>query len=351
MSIKEFIKYFIPPIYYKIRKKNNISSVLDKEVLFDYFNEISRRANISFDHLYELSENIDSSRIWSLATTSDEPLLYGGFWEIQKYINDPFFNIMTPKNFYIQHGFECDITDWMKHKKEGFNLVWSTIIRDKMKSLTSNSNIFSIGAPFFYSHSLLTNEQIAAEKKRLGHNLLAFPLHSTYLWDMNYNPDNFLNLLKELRSQFDSIRVCLYWKDVQRGMARVYQDEGFECVCCGHLNDLLFLSRQNSLFQIADATISNGIGSYIGYSVWLNKPHWLVSDKFEIVDVEGKDAKAYTKRTTETGVAIELRELFADNKNFVITDQQRRFINNHWGVSEIKSPKELGNLIRPNFYK
>lgn len=228
---------------------------------------------------------------------------------------------------------------------EFVNLVWSNKILLKYKVLTTNPSVFAIGAPFFYAKSLLSDVEVLAEKKRLGTNLLAFPMHSSHGVSAIYDPKIFLEVLKKQKHKFDTIRVCLYWKDILNGSHKIYLENGFECVCSGHIFDLNFLRRQKSLFQIADATISNGMGSHIGYSIFMNKPHCFMPDKVEFVNVDkNADGDELSKENMKSGYQ-EVQDAFVNNVDFLITEEQKSIIDDYWGISDMKTPCELHELF------
>lgn len=244
------------------------SRYVDKNLLLEYQKEIIRRSLLSFNEVEDLSISIDDSCISSCTTDTSEPLFYGAIQAILEYANLSCIN-MPPKRLGIQHGYVFELRDWEKSKLTLGNLVWSKRLVEMYHEYTSNPDVCAIGAPFFYAKPLLKEEQFKAEKNRLGKNLLAFPMHSQSHVDTNYDPLKFLNILCEERKRFDTVRVCMYWKDIQRGSHKVFEDAGFECVCNGHLYDTNFLRRQKSLFELADAKISNGVGSHIGYSIYM----------------------------------------------------------------------------------
>ena len=50
-------------------------------------------------------------------------------------------------------------------------------------------------------------------------------------------------------------------------------------VTAGYIMDPLFLSRLKSIIQLSDLTMSNNVGTHLGYCIYLNKPHWIVRQK------------------------------------------------------------------------
>lgn len=351
MDIKKIIRLILPPFIYLLKDKilrkpkpEQPKSISDKEKLYAYTLALARRHTTEVQDLNKMAEDIPIDWINAISMEYAETNFYGDFSTLLSYCGLDFLKI-PPINFSIQHGYVFDISTWDKNKLNSINFVWSDAVKKLyLENGASSNNIFAIGAPFFYSRPILNEQSIENEKRRLGKNLLAFPLHSTHFMDTNYNPNRFISVLKDLKKQFDSIRICLYWKDVIRGMDKIYKENGFECVCCGHIFDMNFLRRQKTLFAIADATISNGVGSHIGYSVFMGKGHWLIPDEHEYVDLKYRDGEEHTKNQTKKNY-MKVQDSFLDNDKFVISTEQRSIVDKFWGISEIKSPREIENLI------
>ena len=315
-----------------------------KSTYFDFQREICRRSLLSLQDIEELSKTIDNTWLSACTTDSYEPLFYGAIHTLLDYAGLAMLS-MPPERLGVQHGYVFEFCEWEKSKIELRNLVWSRKIVEMFREHTDNPYIYAIGAPFFFAKSLLDVEQLAAEKLRLGRNLLAFPMHSETHVDTNYDPNNFLNVLAEERKRFDTVRVCMYWKDIQRGMHKVFEDAGYECVCNGHLYDPLFLRRQKTLFELADATISNGVGSHIGYSLYMGKPHWLIDDQYEYVNISAiGDAEELTDVAKKDNF-LKVKNAFLNNADYIITSSQREVIDEFWGGADVKTPEEMRKIL------
>lgn len=324
--------------------KRYIEKGTEKRNFYNYQKEIYRRSHISLNDIHALSQPVPDDWFYANAIDSEEALFYGDLQVMLQYSGLSSL-VVPPKCLGVQHGYVFEIRDWEKSKMNKRNLVWSKKIVEMYHKYTENPDVYAVGAPFFYAQSFLNNEQLASEKKRLGRNLLAFPMHSQSLVDTNFNPDNFLEILCSERRRFDTIRVCMYWKDIIRGSHKIYEDAGFECVCNGHLFDANFLRRQRTFFELADATISNGIGSHIGYSVFMNKPHRLIGDEFEYVNIHKRGDATDLTEVSKGENYKKIKNAFLDNDNYEINQQQIDVVDDFWGISDIKSSEELKCLL------
>ena len=203
--------------------------------------------------------------------------------------------------------------------------------------------IFAIGPMLNYAGHNLDSKILAFEKKRLGHNLLAFPAKSTHWIDVNYDIHKYCCALEDFGKEFDSIRICLYWKDILRGFAEKYIQHGFECVTAGHMYDPLFLSRLKSIIETATFTTSNRIGTNLGYCVLMGKPHYLLESE---VNISSKNEQMLFECTDldHNYDAKLIRKAFTDLRDD-ISSEQNEIVNRYWGVSEFKSVKEMDAII------
>jgi prophage maintenance system killer protein len=319
-------------------------SFIDKRIICSFQKEILHRSFLPFNSIEELSQPIPVEWVDACAIDMRESLYYGALPVLLDYAGLSGLT-MPPMNLGVQHGYVFEICNWEKSKLEKRNLVWSRKLVEMYREYTDNPDIYAIGAAYFYARPLLDDHQFTKERKRLGKNLLAFPMHSQGNVDTNYDPQKFLNILEEERKRFDTVRVCMYWKDILRGAHKVYLDAGYECVCNGHIYDLNFLRRQKTLFELADATISNGVGSHIGYSLYSGKPHWLIDDEYEYVNTHKTgDAKDMTDVTLKDNF-LSVKNAFLNNPDYLITQQQKDVVDVFWGLSDMKRSEDLRELL------
>lgn len=354
MTTKQKLQLFVPPILFRLKSRLKYGSKIfgDKvsyeDAFKDYCVELNKRHELPMTSIGDLSKNIEDYQFATLSNGDGIVNYYGNFYVLSKYAGIPFFTI-PPQSMTIQHGITYELLNCEMMHKEYINFVWSDYIKSLHGKVTTNQSIFAIGAPFMYAQSILSSDQIAAEKKRLGRNLLAFPMHSTSNIDKNYDPTNFLDVLEQEKHRFDSVRVCLYWKDIQRGTSKIFSDAGFECVCCGHIFDQSFLERQKALFEISDATISNAIGSHVGYSILMDTPHRLVPDNFKLVDKCLDEGAEEMNMINTSKNYQEIYDAFLDNDMYIITENQRQIVDKYWGISSKMTPRQLRELIN-KFY-
>lgn len=212
---------------------------------------------------------------------------------------------------------------------------------------------FAIGPYIHYVDSLMDNDQFKMEKERLGKSLLVFPTHSIEGSISKFDYNGFSSEIKKYSDDFDSVRICMYYKDVQLGRHKFYQKEGFEVVTAGHFNDLNFLPRLRSIIELSDMTMSNDVGTHLGYCIYLKKSHFIdlnqntkyIAEKDDrnskLIMDNTKIAEDVKNKNDNVRSINNLFSVFDEN----ITKDQYDLISYLWGFDEVKTPDELKNLF------
>lgn len=180
---------------------------------------------------------------------------------------------------------------WDKDLKSNIYLTLSDFRHHIIKEKTDLFPV-AIGPYLHYAPDIIDRMEMVQEKRRLGKNLLVIATHSTHHIKTNFSESLLERELKERKSDYDSIRILVYWKDLNESWVRNYQEAGYEIVCAGHMYDPMFASRLKHYLQISNEVLANAEGTGIVYALFLGKPVYLVRDesiKMEGVTAHGKD--------------------------------------------------------------
>jgi hypothetical protein len=208
---------------------------------------------------------------------------------------------------------------------------------------SKNKKIYTIGPFIHYATHYLNKNQLMSEKKRLGTNLLVFPSHSTSISNTHYDIKALCSKIKTIEKNFDSIRICLYWREIVRGLHHDYLKNGYECVTAGHIFDPQFLPRLKSIIDMATITMSNSIGTHIGYCIYMNKPHYFFDQEVSYNGVDNEELELI-KTINKSEVFKKIKNAFMILRNN-ITQSQRELINYYWGLDQIKTKYQLKMII------
>jgi len=251
----------------------------------------------------------------------------------------------VPLPFAIEHGAFAGDFVWSVDLNSPVPAIMCSPKR-RIAVLKSRTDkiVESIGPVIQYATSMLSDDQIRSEKLRLGKNLLVFPAHSTHHITANYDIEAFLKEIKIVAENFDTVRICLYWKDVLGGVNKYYEQAGIECVSAGHIFDADFLPRLKSLLTIADMTMSNCDGSYIGFSIMMGKPHYLWKQPVELSaksdEIIKRDSSDYDKKDELTNQLDNIFSVFMES----ISAEQQRFADDYWGIFVNKNKEDIVSI-------
>ncbi len=243
----------------------------------------------------------------------------------------------------IEHGVRFDLSYWAGDYSAGqtVSFVPSRWRKDVLPGQVDKV-IHAVGPYIHYAPSLYPADDVARARQKMGKTLVVFPAHSTHWVESVYDIGAFCRRLRLERDRFETILVCLYWKDILRGIHRSYRDAGFTCVTAGHMFDPDFLPRLRSILEVADATVSNSLGTHLGYSLYLGKPHQLF--RMEVAHKCHHEERA-NESTSRTRLDVDrFYELF-DVAPGKITEAQWALANKFWGFDSVRSPLEIRFLI------
>lgn len=317
------------------------------EKVQEYNRIINARINLKLTDVDKLAEDIPLEFVNTIPPYNDENWYYGGLKCLLDYIGAMCF--IPFDNISIQHG--ASITDvkdrskkWYSGKHGKRNLCWGTFEKDVL-SYFGIEDATCIGAPFFYAKGILDDQEVKKEKERLGKNLLVFPSHETHFSTVSYDNNELIERLNEQKGNFDTIRICLYWKDILKGEHKFYQEKGFECVCSGHIFDPYFLRRQKSLFGIADCIYCNDFGSHVGYSLFCNKPCFLQQQNISTLDTNPAIPRGVASSLRSTDAYKRITAPFVNNSDYKISKEMFDCLEPYFGFSKIQSKEVLYSLL------
>ncbi len=251
----------------------------------------------------------------------------------------------------IEHGvYFGDYVSEDEAVDSGFSKI-VTFGRQRLEHLknVANVEIVPIGPYIYYANPLLTSEEMEDIHKENGKTLLVFPTHSVDRVDAEFDIDMFVSRVEEFKNihGFEKVIVCLFYKDLLLGRGVHYLNKGYQVVTAGYRDDPLFLRRLKSFILISDYTISNDVGTHVGYCICLGKPHTIFEQEIK--------QKPYTQKDNDVVIESEnstvLKEKGEVSKAFCnyhdnITDEQLEVVNKYWGLEYLCEKTELrGRLL------
>lgn len=307
--------------------------------------ESKKRKSLSIFDYQALSQPIAYSPEESIIDNN----LYGYAHQIKK-----FAGVTRKLKGYMEHGLY-----WggMVHKDE-IHWHYSSIITlsekrklDIEKKLP-NKTAIPIGPYIHYANSILSSKEQSKLKQKLGKVLLVFPSHSVKNVDKKYDYKSFIEEINKRKKDYDTVLVSLYFIDaLDPSKVKVYEDEGFKVVTSGHKFDFNFVARQKTIIELADMTMSNAIGTHIGYCIFLKKPHYVFNQELKLVAINETEQKRIDSVSEPEDYAVELQQkeiftnLFSNFNPIEISKEQQDLCSEYWGFQELKSKEELSIIF------
>lgn len=308
-----------------------ILSVIKSGIYYYYY--YLRNKKVSYFNYNQLSK---SYPIFSL---SKNPGIignkcYGNLWAVKKGLSSKF-----NKDCIIEHGLyfgEYVLLDDLKMKKPQVIYTYGNYRKNVLENCNHESlegvRIEAIGPYINYVSNFNTSKVLDKIKKKYGKILLVFPTHASPEVDLNYKENEFFEKISEIAKEYDKVFISLFWLDIIKGKHLQYEKLGYKVVTAGSRNDPRFLNRLRDLIEISTMTMSNDIGTHIGYCICLNKPHYYFHQKIESKSVQPIFCEDID---TSRKVLIEKeRTMFSEIFYFekpIITDEQIKLVEHYWG--------------------
>lgn len=239
---------------------------------------------------------------------------------------------------YIEHGlcyaeYAPLLLSILKRKKLGRIFTYSERRKGQLERILEkegyHNEVIAIGPMINLVPNFHTKEELVAIKKKLGKVLLVFPMHSWTGVDNIFDDDELVMEIERLKPNFNTVMVCMYYMDIRKGKHIPYEQKGYTVVCNGDRFDCHFIQRHRDIIELSDVTMSNGIGTHVGYSICLNRPHYYFKQKME-QKIDEKYQNETPEQEFRIGFEQELVNVFG-KFSFGITEEQKKFVKLYWG--------------------
>lgn len=229
-------------------------------------------------------------------------------------------------------------------------LTSSEAARGMLQKSYPAKKFFALGPHIAYAPLSHSPDTVGKIKEKLGKNLLVALPHSSHHIAVNYSSDSVMHKVQQMGKEFDSITISIYWKDCSEQLISACEKYGFLYVTAGHIYDLRFLSRLNTILHCSDAVVSFGFTSMFPYACYLKKPVVLlkVEDLYltncgdERVFLESVDEKTPNEKASDSVVEKLYREF--DNFRDVPSPVGYELLNLWAGFDQVKTPGEILQL-------
>jgi hypothetical protein len=260
----------------------------------------------------------------------------------------------APLKAYLEHGlfWARTIHRDERHWWVPTIVTFSEERRQLIEAEVPGKKAVPLGPYIHYAAPLWEEERRLEMKQQLGRVLLVFPSHPTRGVGKQFDMALWMDAIKAVAVDYDTVVVSLYFLDALKPeMVEIYRAAGFRVATSGHKFDHHFIRRQRLLLEWADMTMSNEMGTHVGYCRYLGKPHYLVPQ--EVVSIEEEKGQLQrlllqggTDLSMEIQAAMEAgKALFPLHPSAEVQAAQDAWVAQKWGFDSIKSPEEIARLF------
>lgn len=224
-------------------------------------------------------------------------------------------------------------------------ITFGSARRSVLRNVTDKL-IFEVGPYIMYAKSAISDKERASLKAELGKIMLVFPQHSFLHVGAKsvFSIDRLIKKVNRIASEMeiDSVLYCLYYDDINMGRAKIYEDAGCIVVSAGHRESTSFLSRLRAYIDLADVTVSNSVGTHIGYSIALGTPHVFLDTETKLVYSDLTHNNILSDRLAfETN---EVMNAFSESGE-KITKKQIEIVEKYWGTNKFRTSEEMHSVL------
>ena len=311
-----------------------------------YEEECSRRAQLDLWDCQKLSTEMKP--FYSDLTPNSS--YYGIMHHIKKYASIDGFC-----NWNVEHGLY--LGEYVEKESMGKAMKGTITFSDKRKRHLESmvrSKVVTIGPYIHYADDYYSEDKYKTIKAQLGRVLLAFPPHSTRNLQVSYDTEVFIEKLKSMSKDYDTVMVCMFFKDILFGGQKPYEEAGFTIVTSGHMYDYHFLSRQKEMIKLSDYTVSASVGTHIGYCLYMGKEHEILSLAKD-GSTSGNTHESIDKYNNGNRPVNEVFSTFKSDQDLLLNafidtgmmDRtiQHKLVSEIWGFDCIRKTEELHTLL------
>lgn len=326
---------------FKYRKSNNWLNRCIEEISkidsISYYNEFKKTVVRMKAYAYENGISLAGNNL------GQESTYYGHMMLLDRFANRIYQDSERLLLPCIEHG----IT-WYERPPEAFGIecIHNYVFQGKYKERIVHNRkpltpVYCIGPYINYAKTIYSDKDMSQRNNQNGKTALVFPFHCYEKSTAEYDTRKFVEALLSAVKNYDTILVSAYWNDVDDPIYEMFESEGAVIVSSGFRGDYNFMDRQRTLIELSDATYGNGLGTHIGYSLFLNRPHYMIPSKIELQEkvknLNSKQINIYSQIEKTFYNAFSICDEY-ENKE----EDRTNLYKEYWGGSSlVKSREEI----------
>lgn len=197
-------------------------------------------------------------------------------------------------------------------------------------------------------------ENLRSKLKNNKRTLLFFPVHGNEYFSPKYDTESTIRKIIKIADEHDcyNIIICVYYGnfDLFNEIVKKIGNNRILISTCGNRYDSNFLCKQRAMIELSDLTISNNLGTHLGYCIYLKKNHILLPQDFsyegdsKAISLDFGDANRSKNWSKDYKDETRKFQLIFNESQEEITREQMELCDYYWGFSEVKSPEDIVNI-------
>lgn len=225
-------------------------------------------------------------------------------------------------NSFIEHG--LILSEIVQVPKLFNNTIYtfSDFRKKIILEINPNLNVVTLG-----SYILNISDRFYSKRsyfKFTNKYILVFLPHSTKENKQSFNSEILINFYNRIKIDTNlDVVIVVYYKDflINKGLIKNLKNNNYKIVTCGHKFDPNYLFRLKFLIQNSVFCISNSVGTQLGYTIQLNKAHFIVDNLFH-------ENNNYNSIIKDILICFNKNNFFDNN---FITNEQSKIVTKYWG--------------------
>lgn len=300
-----------------------------------------------------LRKSVNTSTYWPLVRNNR---FYGDEFLLREYAD-----LSKPLYAIIEHGLYFGNNTarvGLKHEWElGTILTPSKYRKNLINKVFPEFYCETIGPMIHYATpNNIFKEKLLNGLDSSGRTLLFFPVHGNEKFSPVYDTEKSINKIIEIANKWDckNIIISVFLDDIAMfsGVAeKLGVKERIKIASSGDRYNENFLRNQRSMIESADITVSNSLGTHLGYCIYLGKPHILLPQDFSYEGDEkarvadfGSANRSENWKNDFDRETLEFQGLF-DGSTETITSEQFDVCNFYWGFDQVRTMEELRKIV------
>lgn len=281
--------------------------------------------------------------------------LYGNEYLLRRYagLTEDLYSIIEHGLFLGRNSAKISL----KHEWElGCILTGGNYRKDLIEEYYPDYYCEAIGPMIHYAkEDEQFKEEILSHLDPHEKTALIYPMHGNDFFNPVYNiPGSLDEMIKKADElSCKNIIVCVFYRHIpmfEELVQKYRQSRNIIVTTNGDRYNLDFMDRQKTQIASADYTISNSLGTHVGFCLYMGKPHIILPQTYSFSGDEKAMEKDFGNENRSSNYYDDFKkeeEMFHslfNGDHIEITEEQYKVCDYYWGFSQTKTPEQIKTI-------